>query len=115
MAEAGLTVRSLPSVTVDDQAEKLAASNPSEKIGSTMGVAVNVGVSEGPRVAVCVGVGETVGVDDGVVVGVNEGAGPVDVKEATGDEVKLAAGVRLETEVGVRVGVLIAVFVVRIS
>ena len=107
-AETGLTLRSLPSVTVDDQAEKLPDSNPSEKIGSMIGVGVNVGVSEGPSVAVCVGVAEAVGVSDGVLVGVNDGA-LVDVNEATGEKVRLTVGVKLEAAVGVRVGVLVKV------
>ena len=86
---------------MDDQAEKLADSTPSEKIGSMIGVGVNVGVSGGPSVAVCVGVAEAVGVSDGVLVGVNE---------ATGEEVTLPMGVMLETIVGVSVvGVLVEV------
>jgi hypothetical protein len=101
---------------VDDQAEKLADSTPSEKIGSM------IGVGEGPSVAVCVGVAEAVGVSDGVLVGVNEGTDDavalmvgvtdgalVEVNEATGDEVTLAVGVKLEAAVGVRVGVLVKV------
>jgi len=73
-------------VAAEDQAETLPVSNPSVKIGSMMGVGVNVGVSEGPSVAVCVGVAEA-----------------VDVKDGIGDGIPLAVGVRLETEVGVGV------------
>ena len=55
-----LTFRSLPSVTLDDQAERFADSNPSKKIESTTGVGVTVGVDVG------VGVGEGGGVFVGV-------------------------------------------------
>lgn len=67
-----------------------------------IGVGVNVGVSEGPSVAVCVGVAVAVGGSDGVLVGVNEAAG--------GEDIALAVGVKLETMVGVSgVGVLVEV------
>ena len=101
MAAAGLTLRSTPSVTVDDQAKKLADSNPSVKIGSIIGVGVNVGVSDGPSVAVGVGVAEEAGVNDGVLV---------DVNEAIGDGVWLAVSVVVGLTVDDPVGVLVGVF-----
>ena len=84
---------------------------------------MNVGVSEGPSVAVCVGVAEAVGVSDGVFVDVNDGMGDdvafmvgvndaifVEVNEAIGDDVWLGVGVTLTTTVADPVGVLVGVF-----
>lgn len=84
-AAVALTLRSLPSVTADDQEEIFPASNPSAKIRSAIAVFVGalvliavavaalvaVAVCEGREVAVCVKVGNKVLVAVGVGVSVN--------------------------------------------
>jgi hypothetical protein len=72
-AAAELALKSPPSVNVDDQAERLPDSNPSEKIRSDMDVGLAVGEEVGVGEYVAVGVDVFVGL--GVKVRVKVGVG----------------------------------------
>ena len=67
-ADVVVTLRSLASVALDDQAERFPVSNPSAKIRSAIAVALEVDVRVEVGVLVCVGV--AVCVCEGVAVGV---------------------------------------------
>src|SRR5437867_10351852 len=98
-ADAELTLKLLPSVVTDDQIERSPDSNPSVKIGSTIGVGVTVGVNVfvGSGVFVAVAVLVAVAVDVlvfiGVVVPIEVGVNVL-VEDRVGDnEVAIFVGV----------------------